>query len=400
VTRSEPDVVEAILPPKFSGSIRVTSGKKESNIVFCDSNTNAVRLDNSYRVISADVALYSDEMGTTVLPDVVGVILASNEGGKEFLRIIPTYPGRYAIGDYLSHGPFEQHGLGPTWYRPQGENRIESAWGSSLINIPNILGRSTGFVTGGLSVTPNPVRTQLGERRPLRAMAWKSDGPSGKHIDVSGEAIWSVTDSQVAYVKNSIVIPKSLGTTEVECRYDGFLARSKICIESIPRGQRAVLLQGLSHIQKICFDQHGNLFISNQSPSVYRVGKDGTFSTVLRLSVPDTTTYAISCVAIDRNDRLYVNDLTRNACHRFEWDGTKFLNGAQLASGVSGSKQSIAINGKGQVYIAVMGPTPHSGAVIRVDVDGTEHVFPTRDSAIHLAIDSCENLYIPNTINR
>lgn len=398
--RSELEVVEAILPPKFSGSIQVVSGKKESNTVFCDANTNAVHSDNSYRVIGADIPLYSDELGTTIIPNIVGVILVSNEGGKEFIRIMPTYPGRYAVDDYLSHGPFEQSGIGPAWYRPMGENRIEKAWDGALINVPNILGRSTGFTTGGLSVNPDHVRTQLGERRPLRAVAWESDGPSGKHIDVSEHAVWSVVDPTIAYVRNTVVIPKKLGETEVECRYNGFLARSTISIETIPTGQRSVFFKGLNHLQKICFDQHANLFISNQSPSVYKIGKDGSFSTVLRLSVPDTCVYAISCVAVDRQDRLYVNDLTRNACHRFDWDGTKFCNGVQLAAGVSGCKQSIAINKQGQVYIAVMGPTPHSGAVVRVDVDGSEHVFPTRDTAIYLALDSHDNLYIPNAKNR
>lgn len=397
VNRLQGDVIEVALPAAFSGELRVARGDKESKPVFCDSKLVGSERTSSYRVLATDLPLYSDEKAVTPRPNVIGLLLLANEGGTEFQRIIPTYRGRYGAGDYVTHGPFETTGIGATWYRPPGEERIEKAWDGALIAVPNVIGRSSGCVIGGISIRPSPVRTQLNERRALRAIAWESDGPAGREVDVSERVVWSTADSAIAHAARSVLIPKALGKTQISCSYEGFEAKTNVVVEHVPRNEAVIFFQGLRRLQQIRFATDGSLFLCNQSASVYRIGTDGVFSTVLRLSVPETAVHVISCLAIDERDRLYVNDLTRNACHRFDWDGTKFLNGVQLAANTSGSKQSIAINSNGQAFIAVMGPVPNSGWVVRVDPDGHEVVFPTRDTAIHLAIDKNDCVYVSNT---
>jgi hypothetical protein len=328
------------------------------------------------------------------------MLLAANEGGSEFLRIVPTHRGRYSIGDYVTHGPFENRGIGETWYRPPSESRLQSAWTGSLIAIPEVIGQSARSAVGGISIRPNRVRTTLTERRVLRAVAWLSDGVVGKEMDVSEAVSWSVTDRGVAYVNKSVLLPKALGRTEIECSYEQFLARAPVLVEHIPQGESVVFFQGFTRPQQVRLDADGSLFVCNQSASVFCIDKDGSFSTVLELAVQRTTVHVISCIAVDQMRRLYVNDLSRNACHRFEWDGAKYVNGVQLAGNNPGSKQSIIINTKGQVFVALMGAVPHTGWIARIDPDGFETVFPTRHTAIHLALDEDDRVYVSNAANR
>ncbi len=398
LNRVEPHVIEAALPTGFAGDLKVIAAGKESESAFCDVRMVNTNQPNSYRVIAVDLPLYSDQAGKNIWPDAVGMILAANEGGFEFLRIVPTYRGRYSIGEYVTHGPFDNKVIADTWYRPPNESRLESAWSSSLIATPKVIGHSTEKAVGGISIRPSPVRIALTERRALRAAAWVSEGVTGKEIDISGAATWSVTDPRIAYVNKSVLLAKALGRTDVECRYEQFIARTSILVEHIPQGESVIFFQGLNRLQQIRLDEDGGLFVCNQSPSVFYIGKDGTFSTVLQLAVRPTTVHAISCIAVDQMRRLYVNDLSRNACHRFEWDGAQYVNGARLAGNIPGSKQSIATNDKGQIFIALMGP--HTGWIARIDPDGSEAVFPTRYTAIHLALDKDDHVYVSNAANR
>jgi hypothetical protein len=235
LNRVEADVIEASLPTAFVGDLRIVVETKESASVFCDSRLVSASSPNSYRVIATDIPLYSDQAGKDVRPDAVGMLLAAIEGGAEFLRIVPTYRGRYSVGDYVTHGPYESKGIGETWYHPPNESRIERAWIGSLIAIPEVIGHSAGSIVGGISIRPSPVRTELGERRALRVAAWLSDGVAGKEIDVSESVEWSVTDPTIAYVTKAVLIPKALGRTDVECKYEDCLARAPALVEHSSR---------------------------------------------------------------------------------------------------------------------------------------------------------------------
>jgi len=148
-------------------------------------------------------------------------------------------------------------------------------------------------------------------------------------------------------------------------------------------------------LTQVRLDADDNLYFCNQSPEVFSISRNGTFSIALSLEVKAFSPYVISCLAIDSKKRLYVNDLTRNACHRFEWDGSKFANPTQLGERFVGQKHSIAINGIGQIFIGWTPSVGQGGAIIRVDPDGAESSFSTRGLPLYLAVDDQNKVYVP-----
>ncbi|WP_156175127.1 hypothetical protein [Bradyrhizobium sp. LTSP849] len=218
----------------------------------------------------------------------------------------------------------------------------------------------------------------------------------GREVDVTDRVTWTIADTSIAYASGPTLISKALGKTRISCHLDNFEATATVTIESIPKQDSVIFFQGLRRLQQLRFSTDGNLFICNQSAQVYRIDPSGRFETVLRLPVADTAVYAITRLAVDAQNRLYVNDLTRNACHRFEWDGKKYARGTLLATKSIGSKQSIATNSLGQAFITIFGRSIDTGTVARIDPDGTEVEFSLRSLATSIAIDSQDNIYVDN----
>lgn len=86
-TRVGADVIEAAFRPGLAGDLGVIIGAKESAKVFCDTRLVNPSSPNSHRVIAVDIPIYADQAGKNVRADAVGMLLAANEGGFEFLRI-------------------------------------------------------------------------------------------------------------------------------------------------------------------------------------------------------------------------------------------------------------------------------------------------------------------------
>jgi hypothetical protein len=158
VVRTEPSVLEILLPQRFFGDVTVLVDGKPSSEAFCDASSFGEQPANSYEVIATEVPLYSDATASTKRPDVVGLLLRSSEASREFLRIVPTYPNRYKAGCYVTHGPHVAgSGVGETWYRDPVSGKIEYAWTGSLVIAPNNLGNVGTFKFGGISILPQSV---------------------------------------------------------------------------------------------------------------------------------------------------------------------------------------------------------------------------------------------------
>ena len=398
INQINPTMIEVSLPSNFSGSIKVVIDENEGNDVACDAQA-AKRPEGWREVIGVDIPLYEDSACTKQRSEFVGLLLRSNDVGREFLQIVPTRSGIYNTGYYVTHGPFEMGTVvGESWYRDPHTGDIRSAWSGSAVATPQVICKAGSFVLGGIAVLPRHVETQLGEQRTLRVLGWGKDGNIRKEVDLSNEnkLTWNSTDSSVAHVNKSVMYPKTLGKTTVECRYKGFVASTQINAGYYPKGKRVVYFQGLRCLQQIRFDADDNLYICNQSASVYRVLRSGGFEEIVRLPELEMMPYGIDCIAVDKDRNLYVNDLSTGGCLRFGWDGKHYKSPVSIGTAIHGSKKSIVVDQQGHVFIAVMGSEPGRGSIVHIEPDGSESNFPTRDMAIYLALDQEGNIYTPS----
>jgi hypothetical protein len=382
VVRKEPTVLEILLPQHFFGEVAVLVDGKLGGKTFCDVSSLGKQPENYYEVIAAEVPLYSDGKASSKRREVVGLLLRSNEGSREFLRIVPTHPNRYKASHYVTHGPYEMGtSVGETWYVDPDTGNLEYAWTGSLIAVPNIVGVVGEFRLGGISILPKSVQTQLGENRCLRVTGWGRDGPVQKELDVTDRAKWKNIDPSVAFVQNGIAIPKKLGKVRVECAVESFVASVDISVEHLIKGQRVTYFQGLRRLQQIRFDLEDNLYICNQGPSVFRLDRAGGFAEILRISSSPTAVAGVDCLAVDKQKNLYVNDVSKQSAFKFSWDGERYVNPEAIAKSVPGAKKGFAVADSGEVFVAVMGP-PNQGWIVRRAVNGTEALFPVKGMPI------------------
>jgi DNA-binding beta-propeller fold protein YncE len=228
----------------------------------------------------------------------------------------------------------------------------------------------------------------------VRVTGVEKDGVIRKEVDITDNVKWKSFDSNIAHVKNAVLYPKRLGKTRIECELKGFVDCSDISVEFQPKGKKVVYFQGVRRLQQIKFDSQDNLYLCNQSASVYRIAKAGGFEEVARIPLTETSASGIDCIAIDDSDNLYVNDMSQRICLRFPWTGHNYETPRPFATIVDGAKKSIAVDSRGHIFVAVM--ANKAGYIIHVYPDGEETVFSTRDTSIYLALDTEGNILTPS----
>lgn len=393
VVSSRPELLEIMLPPRFHGNLQVVNNDKTSAYEYCSVEGLFIEKAPWYEVIISDLPLFADSSAKILRKDIVGVVLRSGQSFG-FEMVIPTYPGRYKAGQFVSHGPAESEGVDETWYIRPPNTMPELAFSSSLIITPAVLGSASEAKLGGIAVRPAIIKTEIGENRAIRVFAWLRAGTVTIEKDVTAEVKWKNPKRDVAFIEKGIVRPKSLGKTITECRLQKFVASVEVNVENVPRGFSTIFFQGLRSLQQIRFDADDNLYVTNQSSSVFRISSKGEYSEILRLPAHSRAAAVIDSVAVDRDRRLYVNHVTESTCHRFEWNGKKYINQRELGSGVIGTKKSIAVDEKGNVFIVVMSGVRQT-IIIRIDPNGVETHFSLSETAVYIAVDKNEQLYIP-----
>jgi hypothetical protein len=395
LVRKTPTVLEILLPQHFFGPVAIEVDGKLSGDVFCDVKPLDKSPSAHYEVIAADLDVYSEKEGRTKRPDVVGLLLRSVDASREFVTVLPTHPHRYAAGQYVTHGPTEPGtSIGESWYIDPNTGVVEYAWTGSMIFVPTILGTVGAFKLGGISILPKIVQTQVGENRCLRVLGWGRDGPLQKEIDITDRGKWRNFEPGVAFVERGIVFPKKLGKARAECEHEGFVSSIEISVEHLLQGQRTTYFQGVRRLQQIRFDADDNLYFCNQGPSVFRLAKAGNLAEVIRISTSPRAAAGIDCLSVDKDKNIYVNDVSKSAAFKFEWNGSEYVNPTAIASTIVGTKKSIVVSDLGDCFIAVMGP-PGQGWIVRREVNGKESAFPVRGMPIWMAMGPDGNLYVP-----
>jgi uncharacterized protein (TIGR02391 family) len=399
VVRSDTGLIEVILPSKFTGYIQVYAASIGSNQIYCDCSLVDSNAENMYELISTEIVLYRELSCQNAYEGVVGGLIRATESGQSSLRIIPIPPNSYSAGVYITHGPYENSSIGKAWYKDPDTNDIKSAWGSSLLARPEILGSVNEWNLSGIELLPNRVMCEKGERRSLTVIGWEVDGPVRRKIDYTKRVEWTSQNEEIAFVKQGILFSKSLGKTSIDCTVGNFHSTINVNVAYFSKGEKIKYFEGLPKLQKIRFDHDNNLYICNQSDSVFRLDKLGVIEKVVTINNPNEQPYGIDCIAVGSNRELYVNYTGKEGILKFEWDGKKYGQSIEMGASVCGPKKGIIIGNDGAVYVAVMG-RPNKGKILCILPDGTESSFDTLDMPIHIAFDQNGNICIPSNKDR
>jgi DNA-binding beta-propeller fold protein YncE len=388
-------LIEALLPVQFSGKLKVVVDGNESNEISCDVEPLKQQVGNHYKIVGVEIPLYKDVDCNHKRQEFVGTLVRVIEVGREYLRIIPTYPGQYRTDCYIAEEFLAETTVGETWYRNPDNGEICYGWTSSILGTPRVIGVAGECRLIGILMLPAQIKTSINESRTLRVIGIYKDNIARQEIDITDKVSWESYDTNIAVVKNGVVFPKRLGKVRIECKLDEFVGSSDVLVENLVKGDKVIYFQGVKLLQQISFDDKDNLYICNQSASIYKIAKAGGFHEVLRIPVDEKSAYAIDCLVVDKHCNIYVNDVSRGICFRCPWDGQKYANLEVIGNVVNGTKKSIIVDSMGNVFIAVMSGVG-TGAVVHIDPSGKEVFFPTRDVPIYLAFDPQGNLLIPS----
>ncbi len=395
ITRRSETLVEVALPARFSGPVALISQGNESDSLFCDARLLERAPEASYEVLYADIQLYSDDGCTIPVRPVVGLLLKVVEGHKEFERISPVQPGLYRSGQFVSHGPFLKDAIGETWFRDPRTGRVRYAWRESLVAAPNVVGDVRDERIGGIVLLPAKICAPPREQRTLRVIASIDRGFSRLERDVTPSVKWRSENSRIAHVERSVVYAKIFGRARIECEYQGHRATAEVFVEHTRAGDQATYFQGVRGLQKIRFDGSDNLFLCNQSGSVFMISASGGFEEAVRITSREEFSPGIDCIAVTRGGDILANDMERNWCLRCRRGADAYSAPETFATAIDGPKKGITEAPDGTVFVAVMGRRPGEGFLLRVDSSGREDVFPTKAMALDVACGPSEELFLP-----
>lgn len=396
IVRFKPELIEVILPTNFSGKLRIVAQDRSSNEVYCDTSLVGQDAENRYETISSEIPLYSNATCTQMRSGLVGLLISATEGGRDFVRIMPTYPNIYKAGCYITHGPHTAESVGESWYRDPASDEIKYAWTASLIATPTVIGSVSKWELGGIELLPKKIKTEVGEPRTLCAMGWESDGVVRRKVDITRKAKWESSDLDIAFSKDGIVYAKKFGTANIECKYEGFHATSKLIVGHYSKGEKAQFYAGIARLQQIRFDRSDNMYICNQSDAVFRLNAAGGVEKIISIAGLDERPHGIDCIAIDEDRNLYVNSIGQRCCLRFPWLGDSYGQPVELGDKFDGTKKGIAVDSSGNVFIAIMDGVSRGGCVLCINADGKESSFETLDMPIYIALDKDGNICIPS----
>jgi len=393
-----PTVLEVLLPPGFFGEVCVITGENQSDPQLCDTRVLSDKPDTFYLVKRTDIPLYSDANCTQKRGDAVGLLLDVNEGGREFLRILPVLPRSYKAGEYVTHGPWDMDTVvAESWFIDPDSSKKVYAWTWSALSKPNILGRAGPYTMTGLRVFPDYIDVEVDERRALTVVTLERDNVITKDVVMRNDQVrWSTTDPLIAYVDKGVVIPKKLGRTQATARVGNFSSIINIHVASHPKGSISTVFAGrLRTLQQIKFDSNDNLLICNQSRSVFRLNRDATFEEILALPGGEFNPSNIDCITLDRLNNLYLTDISERKCFMFKYVAGTYRAVGPVTTSADDAMKGIAVAPDNTVYVAVMGK-PRQGRILRIRDLNEQSSFETRSTPIYLAVSPRNTLLTPN----
>jgi hypothetical protein len=244
-----------------------------------------------------------------------------------------------------------------------------------------------------LLILPRVASMAQGESRTLAARAVFSHESIRLESDVSARATWSSTDDRIAIVSpEGILIAQAPGNARVNCRFEDLSARTDVRVESHGSRDVVVFFEGIRRVSQIDCDSNGNLYISNQSESIFEIQREGGTRAILSLARQSNAPQGIDCLHLADDGRLFVNSIGMNAIQAFEkhngiYEPTRLLGGSR-----DGPKKCVA-SLSGTTFIGGMARQDRTGFVIIAPPAAEELSFSTRRLVIYLCVDETGNIY-------
>ncbi len=386
----EPTQILISLPKKSKGIIWIKNNQLTSNSI--EYSIPASTHENQLKIIATNIKLFIDKETKIERQGITGTKLIVYEKGRQYTRISPTKI-QYSVGDYVTHQFDRNETCDESWYKdPLDGELVKYAWtGSALFN-GEVIGKEKSLKPIKLSIKPEKIVSGLSESRLLRAIIVESDGILNIERDVSSEVQWQSENENIAYInKEGFLILKELGSTSILCKYKSLHDKINIEVITPTKGMKVKYFSSdIKRYQNIRFDKHDNLFISNQSSSVYKLTSKGLFKEILHLPNYEDPKYGLSDnqPSIDRlevcpNQNIYINCSRPRSVQKFENSRLNHvLNSTKPLKG-------IVTDSKGVIYIANM-----DNEIIKIKKDKSTEILPIQIHSLDLRLLDDDNIIV------
>ena len=381
------------IPEKTEGEVYVKNELLESDVLSYSLPAGKPK-NATYEVVAVNIDLYSDKDLKNKNTDYVGVKYVTHEiSGRQYIGISPTNK-IYKVGDYIDFGQFDHSKTcSETWYKdPLNQNIIRSAWTGSAVLIGDTIGHKGKLTERSISITPSIIKMVKDDKILVRAVLHKGDGvlPVEEDVSENSDCKWSIINEDIAHIDvNGFLRSKKLGSATIECKYKSFHCTAKVEVFSQTSGTKIkYFANNLNHLQQLVVDSKDNIYLTNQSNIVWRIGmeadKTGKLEKVIELPCFDDPVYGlhdnppmIDCISIDKDDNLYINSHAPRAIYKFDIASFKSTTLKQSTRPL----KSIAVDSKGIAYVGNM-----ENELIKIYPDGREEILKIEIHSIGLAL--------------
>lgn len=334
---------------------------------------------NWYRVEEINIALYADPQCTRLL-DASGVSLATLESGLRSQRIVATRTA-YEPGDYVSWQWDTSTTLTDAWARGRAGERAYLVFNSSTLfnGVPQSAAHEPRILR--VSLEPPLVKVRVGEKPPVRALIWKTDGTATWSEPIDDPAIVTDSITNVAYNRGTVTALRP-GPCALRLAHEGHYTETLVEVAAHPRGTVADWLTALPPVAGLAWSTSG-LLITTREPQIWRVNaQTGQLEIAAGIPVQPPLYTGCDTIAVAGNDDVAV--LLYGQPDIFVLPANSNYAGSRVVAKPDPDATITALAWHGADLIVAM----HTGTLWRITPDGTVTLLGTTPGTVYrLAAD-------------
>jgi hypothetical protein len=235
------------------------------------------------------------------------VRLRSYEGGRRFARVFPA--GRvFQVGEYVGWDWDLSRTSSESWVEGSASSR-EYAWTGSGYFVGRHLAHAGRPSLVEIQLRPHDVRLRVGERAPLRVIAFYRDGPACWREDVTERSAVESLDPGVLLVTAEPALhAKRAGSTQLRARYEGLFSTARVVVAALQQGTVVEWLGGYRRMVAL-LSHPDAMLVAHQADHLLAVPPSMRVERLAHLEQPDTSSSGIDVIAASPQGDLYLRTI-------------------------------------------------------------------------------------------
>jgi hypothetical protein len=312
--------------------------------------------NNIYEVVKGNITLFKDKKCENEW-DIKWVLLKVNEGWKDRMQIFPTNID-YNEWDYVEWWFDYINQCWESWAKYESEIIYTFTW--SLFFNWKVYWKSSIKKDFKIEITSPSISAYNWSNIILWCKLHKSDKYHCDEENISEICEWKSNNNKIGYIQkwSNILYIKNIWEVEISCTYKNLHSSKKIKISTpISNNHYLYYKNKITHLQQIDINEQGDIFISNQSNTIYKLDwKTWKKKEILKLPNEPFSLNPpqIDCLRLDiKNELLYFSSISWNFLWYYDFNKNKIKKVISWED-IWWTIKSIAIDENGQIYTTTM----------------------------------------------